>query len=187
MLLTLKLTSPLIMLLLELTLFRSHGSEFTLLGLVVLLGLIELVMLSLGLHEVVLATLALSQHLVTNALLRRLGFGNVIDSIVVFGVVLEVQVVKTIGCWAAIAIGCKVRTDTVQVVHLFALVVLEKALVCAQILTLFGVEALGDAIKSVGGHLFKHVFPIGLSQIVDVVGATLCECKKAYKQSCYLL
>lgn len=76
-------------------------------------------------------------------------------------------------------ICCQIRSDVVQVIHLFAFVVFEQALVGAQVLLIIRVETMGDAIERLSVDLMQDVLTVGLLEHVSVVASTLSESQES--------
>lgn len=172
MLLALELASPLVLLALILTLFRGHLGV-GLLALLPLFGyLFEFLLLLAGLHEVILTALAFLEYFVADALLAWILVRDVINSVMLIVLVLcgcmQVLIQSLLHVW----IG-QLRLDIVKIVHLFTFVVLEKALVGAEVLLVLSVESVCNAVECFGVDLVQHVLAVGLPEHVSVVAATL--------------
>ena len=76
-------------------------------------------------------------------------------------------------------ICCQIRSDVFQVIHLFAFVVFEQALVGAQVLLIIRVETMGDAIERLSVDLMQDVLTVGLLEHVSVVASTLSESQES--------
>ena len=145
------------------------------------MGLLNLFLLLSRLHQVVLSALALLENFVANTL-----FGRVLVRNVIHGMMLRViNVMLSSRCMLFVIQGivgricCQIRSDVVQVIHLFAFVVFEQALVGAQVLLIIRVETMGDAIERLSVDLMQDVLTVGLLEHVSVVASTLSESQES--------
>ena len=118
-LLSLKFSSPFVLLTLMLAVLRSQLSLSLITSLTVEINLFELFLELASLHKVVLSAFTLLKNLVTNAFLGGIGFGNIFHSMMVLRGCVQVFLVLLL----AVRIS-KVRLNVVEIVHLFAFVVL---------------------------------------------------------------
>lgn len=177
----LELPPPLLLLaLLQELLSRQLGFDLFS-SLTLFLGLLNLFLLLSRLHQVVLSALAFLENFVANTLFGRVLVGNVIHGMMlrVVNVMLSSRCMRFVIEGVGRRICCQIRSDVVQVVHLFAFVVFEQALVGAQVLLIVRVETVGDAVERLSVDLVEDVLTIGLLEHVSVVTATLSESQES--------
>ena len=170
---SLELSTPFVVELFLLALLGRESSQLLFTLFTLFLGLVELIFLALGLHEVILSPLRLTHDLVADRLFRGVRRRWDIFHCVMVFVVPGWGMLFTI-LWE------EVRADVVQIIHLFALVVLEKAFVGAEMLLFFGVEAVGNPVEHLWGNLVKDVLTVSLAKIVHVVAATLSQSQESH-------
>ena len=111
------------------------------------------------------------ENLVTDALLRRVRLRDVIHCVMMVLTILLTDGSKVFGVWLRLL--TQIRTDIVQILHLFAFIVLYKTLIGTQMLWLFGVETVGDLVEHLVVDLVQHVVSVCFIKHIPVGSTTL--------------